>query len=89
MAIEEPEKTKVLESCKSLPLKIDEIVSVTTGNNHNNNINNHSNNNNSDKESEEDPEAVNKWLTSIGKTDTLISFLCGSFLGFLMEFLCS
>ena len=67
MAIEEPEKTKVLDSCKSLPNKIDEVLSVSTVKSQSSiNNNNNISNNNVDKEIENDPEAVNKWLTSIG-----------------------
>lgn len=61
MAIEDPEKTKILEASKALPMKIDEVLSLPPViDNHNNNISNK-------EDIETDPEEVNKWLKSIGK----------------------
>lgn len=75
MAIEEPEKTKVLESCKSLPSKIDDVLSVATVKNHNH-INNNNNISSSSIDKENDPEAVNKWLKSIGKAIYSYMYVC-------------
>lgn len=61
MAIEDPEKTKILEASKALPMKIDDVLSLPPViDNHNNNISNK-------EEKETDPDEVNKWLKSIGK----------------------
>lgn len=68
MAIEEPDKSKLLEASKTLPLKINDFLSTAPNINHSINNNVHE----EETKEEEDPEAVNKWLTSIGKV--LISY---------------